>query len=72
MKTVKELDEQIEALRSELYALVLTHAGNMQHPDVQELSARLDRLIVVWQKQRQQPDEVVYPKKRKRKKAANN
>lgn len=67
MTANNQLDEQIEALREELHALVVEYEGNMQHPDVQELSSRLDKLIVVWQKQKQQPDEVVRPKKRKRK-----
>ena len=66
MTANNQLDEQIEALREELHALVVEYEGNMQHPDVQELSSRLDKLIVVWQKQKQQPDEVIRPKKRKR------
>ncbi len=56
MTANNQLDEQIEALREELHALVVEYEGNMQHPDVQELSSRLDKLIVVWQKQKQQPD----------------
>lgn len=66
MTANNQLDEQIEALRDQLHALVVGYQGNMQHPDVQELSSRLDKLIVVWQKQKQQPDEVIRPKKRKR------
>ena len=41
---------EIEDLREQLQNLVVKLNGDLQHPQVMELSARLDQLIVAWQK----------------------
>ena len=41
---------EIEDLREQLQKLVVQLNGDLQHPQVMELSARLDQLIVAWQK----------------------
>lgn len=44
-------EEQIELLRNRLNLLVAKHGGNLQHPEVIDLSTKLDQIIVCWQKE---------------------
>ena len=50
MATLEEQEAKIEALRIRLHNLVLAKAGNMIDPEVGELSTKLDKLIVKYQK----------------------
>lgn len=51
MKDRNFREEQIELLRNRLNSLVAQQGGNLQHPEVIELSSKLDQLIVNWQKE---------------------
>ncbi len=50
MATLEEQETKIEVLRMRLHNLVLAKAGNMIDPEVGELSTKLDKLIVKYQK----------------------
>jgi len=50
MPELKEQAEKIEHMRARLHDLVIAKAGNMIDPEVGQLSAELDQLIVEYQK----------------------
>ena len=50
MSTIQEQEIEIEHVRALLHELVIAKVGNMIDPEVGELSARLDQLIVKYQK----------------------
>jgi len=50
MSKLKEQEEKIERMRAHLHDLVVEKAGNMIDQEVGELSAKLDQLIVEYQK----------------------
>lgn len=54
MNDYLDREKEIERLRDELNILVTRVEGNLGHPEVMELSGKLDKLIVECQKQKAQ------------------
>jgi len=50
MSTIEEQEIEIEHVRALLHELVIAKIGNMIDPEVGKLSAKLDELIVKYQK----------------------
>lgn len=52
MPTLEEQAVEVERMRVRLHELVMTKVGNMIDPEVGKLSAKLDKLIVKYQKEK--------------------
>lgn len=50
MCTLEEQEAEVERMRVRLHELVIAKVGNMIDPEVGQLSATLDELIVKYQK----------------------
>ena len=50
MSTCEEQEIEIECMRARLHDLVVAKVGNMIDPEVADLSVKLDKLIVEYQK----------------------
>ena len=50
MPTREEQELEIEHMRVQLHELVIAKVGNMIDPEVSQLSTKLDKLIVQYQK----------------------
>jgi len=50
MPTREEQELEIEQMRAQLHELVIAKLGNMIDPEVSQLSIKLDKLIVQYQK----------------------
>jgi len=50
MPTREEQELEIEQMRAQLHELVIAKVGNMIDPEVSQLSIKLDKLIVQYQK----------------------
>lgn len=50
MSSLAQLEMEIENLRNLLTKVVMANNGNLKHPDVVQLSTRLDRLIVDYER----------------------
>ena len=53
MSNITKQEQEIELLRNQFNALVIEKQGNLNHPAVMFLSARLDKLIVECQKNKE-------------------
>ena len=52
MSTLEEQAAEVERMRTRLHELVIAKVGNMIDPEVGKLSAKLDKLIVKYQKEK--------------------